>query len=339
MKRIISVLVVAVLLLGVMSGCGKPAKRELYNVNLDKYVTLGEYKGLSVDKSSSDFETYYDEIVDGDVSRGGLYKQKTEGTVAKGDTANIDYVGKKDGVAFEGGTAQGYDLTIGSGSFIDGFEDGLIGKEIGSTVDLNLTFPADYGSAELAGKSVVFTVTINYVTTTEPMLPAEFFEKLGFKSVEAYEKDVEERALSLMLFEKIADKSKIKDYPEADETKLYETMKTQYETMYQSQYGVSFSEMLTYNQMTEEDFKEEALKNSVYPSMKEQMILYAIMDKEGIEVSEKDIQKQVAHMQKEIGSDEVTEDDLKEFYGSYYFEALAVSENVKNFLVENAKIK
>lgn len=85
----------------------------------------------------------------------------TEGrAVEEGDTVAIDYVGKKDGVAFEGGTGS-YDLTIGSGAFIDGFEDGLIGHTIGETVDLNLTFPEDYGSEDLAGQDVVFTVTIN----------------------------------------------------------------------------------------------------------------------------------------------------------------------------------
>ena len=83
--------------------------------------------------------------------------------VKKGDTVNIDYVGKKDGVAFEGGTAQGHDLEIGSGAFIDGFEDGLIGVETGKTIDLNLTFPENYTTADLAGAKVVFTVTVNYI--------------------------------------------------------------------------------------------------------------------------------------------------------------------------------
>ncbi|MBQ7089512.1 MAG: FKBP-type peptidyl-prolyl cis-trans isomerase, partial [Clostridia bacterium] len=87
-----------------------------------------------------------------------------EGTVQKGDTCAIDYIGKKDGVAFEGGTGS-YDLEIGSGSFIPGFEEGLIGKKIGSTVDLNLTFPENYGNEELNGQDVVFTVTIKKVTT------------------------------------------------------------------------------------------------------------------------------------------------------------------------------
>lgn len=90
------------------------------------------------------------------------YEQLT-GTVKEGDLVNIDYVGKKDGVAFDGGTAQGYNLGIGTDSFIDGFEDGLIGVKTGKTVDLNLTFPENYGTADLAGAKVVFTVTVNYI--------------------------------------------------------------------------------------------------------------------------------------------------------------------------------
>jgi len=87
--------------------------------------------------------------------------------VADGDTVNIDFVGKLDGVAFEGGTAEGFDLVIGSGSFIDGFEDGLIGAQTGETLDLTLTFPENYASADLAGQTTVFTVTVNKITETK----------------------------------------------------------------------------------------------------------------------------------------------------------------------------
>ena len=101
--------------------------------------------------------------------------------VKKGDTANIDYVGKKDGVAFDGGTAQGYQLEIGSGTFIDGFEDGLVGVMPGETVDLNLTFPKEYPSEELAGKKVVFKVKVNEIKQKQSReLDEDFFEDDDF---------------------------------------------------------------------------------------------------------------------------------------------------------------
>ena len=182
---------VTVTVLG-LAGCGKKAKRQLYNDKLSKYITLADYKGLKVDTKSDEFKEYYDNMISSDVSANDLYVRKTEGTVANGDTANIDYTGKKDGVAFDGGTAAGYDLTIGSNSFIDGFESGLIGKKIGDTVDLNLTFPESYSSTELAGKAVVFTVKINYVKTDEERKPEDYYSELGFKSLDEYTADVTE---------------------------------------------------------------------------------------------------------------------------------------------------
>ena len=144
--------------------------RPEYNVSDYLKIDDDEYLNMTVQVASAQQVT--DEEIDSEIADSFYYLEdyddlvvkKEEGTVENGDNVNIDYVGKKDGEAFEGGTAEGQDLVIGSGSFIDGFEEGLIGKEIGSTVDLNLTFPEDYGVEELNGADVVFTVTINYVS-------------------------------------------------------------------------------------------------------------------------------------------------------------------------------
>lgn len=138
----------------------------LHQMDLTKLVTLGDYKNLTIEVDAaavSDNEV--EELMSSlyvrhiDAENGGIVDRP----VAVGDIAVIDYEGKKDGVAFAGGTAQGSDLTIGSGQFIDGFEDGLIGVMPGETVDLNLTFPENYGNAELAGQAVVFTVKVNFI--------------------------------------------------------------------------------------------------------------------------------------------------------------------------------
>ena len=124
----------------------------------------------------------YDDLVD----------KKTTGVVADGDTVNIDYVGTKDGEEFDGGSAEGYDLEIGSGSFIDGFEEGLVGKKIGSELDLNLTFPEDYGVEELNGADVVFHVTLNYVAEM-PELTDDLASKLSggeYSTVDEYVESV-----------------------------------------------------------------------------------------------------------------------------------------------------
>mgnify|MGYP003523801688 FL=1 len=159
MKKKTLGLLAAVLSVAMLAGCGAKDTGDasisqgaadsvvLKNLDVDKYVTLGEYKGLevsvdTVEVDEDEWDTLVNNVYYGNITadNGGIKDRAVE----TGDTVNIDYEGKKDGVAFEGGTAQGYDLTIGSGSFIDGFEDGLIGVMPGETVDLDLPFPEGY---------------------------------------------------------------------------------------------------------------------------------------------------------------------------------------------------
>lgn len=193
----------ALVMVGCMlTGCGKEEpgtesqevgeSSEAVQTTLDvAEVTLGKYKGLevslapvSVEQSTVDLMVAeaYNSVVTAE--NGGI----TERAVANGDTANIDYVGKKDGVAFDGGTAEGYNLIIGSGRFIDGFEEGLIGVMPGDTVDLNLTFPEDYGNEELSGAEVVFTVTVNYILPEEKDWQDSVVSSIGIEGVDTIEK-------------------------------------------------------------------------------------------------------------------------------------------------------
>lgn len=187
MKRFLSLTLVIFSLLTLLTACGKTSNVLFVNTDFDKVMTLAEYKGLELDTSSDDFKELFDNTVASDVKSNSLYMEKTEGTVSEGDIANIDFVGKKDGVAFDGGTGASYDLEIGSGSFIPGFESGLIGVKIGDTVDLNLTFPKDYGKEELNGQDVVFTVTVNSVQTANGVEPKDIYEDLGYKTLKEYE--------------------------------------------------------------------------------------------------------------------------------------------------------
>ncbi|MBP3600168.1 MAG: FKBP-type peptidyl-prolyl cis-trans isomerase [Clostridia bacterium] len=338
MKRIISLILVVAFAALCLTGCGEKDRILYKSVKLTKYVDLAEYKGIKIDASSDEFKKLYDEIIAGDVEDYDLYVRKTEGTVANGDTANIDYVGKKDGVAFEGGTASGYDLTIGSNSFIDGFETGLIGVEIGSTVDLNLTFPTNYQSSDLAGKAVVFTVKVNYVKTTDPMSPEDYYKQINFKTLKEYEADVKDRAIKGNLLETVIDKSKVKDYPEEDIEILKNDLIKLFEKNLQY-YGMTIDTYISQTGMTQEAFDKKFLDEQVYPLMNEQMVLYAILDKEKEEVTTEDVDNRIKEMIKEIGESEVTADQLKEYYGEYYFENMVVSEKVSKIIKGYAKIK
>lgn len=152
---------------GLLTGCGQGREANaLRDLKTDSHVTLCDYQNISVsvepftvtdtERDLSVMETY---------SRFSTLENSgiTDRAAADGDTVNIDYEGKQDGVAFENGTTSGAFLVLGSGSYIAGFEDGLIGVRPGETVELNLTFPEDYGNSELAGQAVVFTVTVNYI--------------------------------------------------------------------------------------------------------------------------------------------------------------------------------
>ena len=340
MKRIISLVTVLTLIMLFMVGCGEKDRVLYKNAKLSDFVDLADYKNIEVDTKSDEFIKIYDGIISGDVEDFDFYVKKNEGTVADGDTVNIDYVGKKDGVAFEDGTAEGYDLTIGSNSFIDGFEEGLIGVEIGSTVDLNLTFPENYTSEELAGKAVVFTVTVNYAKSTEAQKPEEYFSDMGFKTLKDYEEDVKERAINGFLLEKVFEKSSVNNYPEEDVEILKAQLTSIMESNLKSYYNMTIEDYISQTGMTKDSFEKTLLDEQVYPLMSEQMPLYAILDEEKVTFTTADIDNVVKDMLEDYGKDSgVTAEQLKEYYGEYYFENILVSEKVVEVLKDYAKVK
>lgn len=152
-------------------------------INAADYVTLGEYKGIEITEedpsvSQEDVDKYIDDYIL--ASRAVKIPVEDRTDVREGDTANIDFTGYRDGVPFDGGADQGFDLVIGSGSFIPGFEDGLIGANVGDTVSLDLTFPENYSNKEMAGVSVTFEVTINSLSISElPELTDELVKELA----------------------------------------------------------------------------------------------------------------------------------------------------------------
>ena len=333
MKRIIAMVLCVVLLAVCLVGCKKNNDTIYGKTDLTKYVELADYKKIEVDTSSDEFSKYLESTKQNDAAVNDLFVKKEEGAVARGDTANIDYMGKKDGVAFEGGTAKGHDLTIGSGSFIPGFEDGLVGVKIGDTVDLNLTFPEEYGNSELAGQDVVFTVKVNYVTTTEIKPVDEFYKDLGFESAKEYEEDLKKRTIQNYVFSQVIDKSKVTDYPK-NAMAAGIAFANYNDLMLRQQYGMTLTDYLKESGAKLEDmfsqFNDDTTYNSFIDSMaqygdladamKELMVCYAIFIEEGLEMDEKaDI--------------EMTESDRA------YEESLLVGEAVIEYLGEKANVK
>lgn len=271
-------------------------------MNMADYVVLGEYMALNADvnvkePTQEDIQNQIDEDLEGIAQT----EELTEGEVQQGDTVNIDYVGKKDDVAFDGGTAQGYDLTIGSHSFIDGFEDGLIGAEVGQTVDLNLTFPEQYHSEELAGAEVVFTVTVNSIQRKHvPELTDDIVSQLDGTcstvdelkvAVRDYlytvnKEDAENEAKSQLL-EEVAANAQVKEVPSklVDERVDYMTANA---ARYAASYNMTYEDfVINAMQMTVEDF-ETRIREESEKDIEKYMVAYAIAQQEGLIITPED---------------------------------------------------
>ncbi|MBQ6847618.1 MAG: FKBP-type peptidyl-prolyl cis-trans isomerase [Clostridia bacterium] len=335
MKKIIA-LALTLLMALTLTACGGKDRILYKSANLEKFVDLADYKGITVDTSSKEYKELYEEILKADKEANDLYNKKTEGVVAEGDTVDIDFVGKKDDKAFDGGTAQGYDLEIGSGSFIDGFEEGLIGVEVGKTVDLNLKFPENYGNEELNGAAVVFTVTVNHIEPEEKVYlePRDYFKDLGYKTLEDYESYIKDQAVENLLIEQIIEKSEVKDYPKEDK----EMLLGEFTDLILAQYNTTVDELLTQNNMTKDDFNNTLLEQNVIPIMDNSLVLYAIIDKEKLEVTDEKIEEAIKKLAKQNNDTSITVENLRK-NGEYYPELLTVSRMAIDVVKENAKIK
>ena len=331
MKKLITIILCVITVLTLLCGCGGKG-RLLYNVNLDKYIELGEYKGIEVDTSSDDYKKTYDSLLETDLDE---HKESVKTGVADiGDTVTIDYVGKKDGVAFDGGTATGYDLELGSGTFIPGFEEAIIGHELGTSFTINVTFPKDYGSTELAGKATTFDIKLHSKYAL-PKVDETFAKKMGFPTLDAYKADVKERAVSYICFEKLLNDSKVNNYPKKD-IKTYLNYMTEYYTEVATANNMTFDEFLKSNDMDKAQFKTYMTDNQIKPSMDNEMLLYAIIDKEKIKITKDDREEALKKMAKEQG---VTVDKLREETDDIMIETNVVYDKALAVLADNAIVK
>ena len=350
MKKRIFVAVVCLLSMAGLTACGSSVSYE--NLDLEEYIEVGEYKGLKA--TGFTVEVTEDEIrthIDGELEAAASNQKVDSGeAVQDGDTVNIDYVGKKDGKKFDGGSAEGYDLTIGSDTFIEGFEDGLIGKKVGEKVDLELTFPEDYSEKTLAGKDVVFTVKINSATRpTIPEYDLDFVKNTTeYDSVEAYEKAVEKQIYEEKeaeeignqqndLWSQVLDNTKVKKYPEKIVDHYIKFNSDQIDDMADS-YGLTREEMLAnYDFGSEEEFaavNEDSSKLRV----KQEMLIEYIADKEGIEYTDEEAEALVAEFEA-MGYDKATIESQTGRTMDEYVRMELLYQKVLEFILNNAKVK
>ena len=314
------------------------------------YITLGDYKGLTAEVDPIEItDEDIDEKINQEIRNSEEASETlTEGTVEEGDIANIDFTGKKDGVAFDGGTAEGYDLEIGSGSFIDGFEDGLIGVAIGDTVDLNLTFPEQYGNADLAGQDVVFTVKVNSVSRAKDMDDelASLLSDGEAATVDEYREYVkgilEEEALENRkaqveadLLGQAAENITVDSYPqdlvdfEINQLKDYYQY---YATIYGMDLGTLLSSMLG---ITEEEFPEQAAE-MVKENIRQEFCIDAISETESLLPEGEELVAAYDELAEKIGYEDGA--TLVDEYGEAVVKYTIAHDLVMDFLYDNANI-
>lgn len=312
-------------------------------------VTLGEYKGIEVEKASAEVS---DEDIEAELKK--VQEQNSrlitveDRAVEDGDQTVVDFEGFVDGTPFEGGKGEDYPLTIGSHSFIDTFEEQLIGKNIGEECEVNVTFPEEYHAKELAGKPAVFKVTVKEIKRKElPELNDEFAGEVSeFETLEEYKNDVKAK-LSLTkqkeaatenenhVVDKVVENATM-DIPEPMIDSQVNNMVNDYARRMQSQ-GLSLEQYMQFTGMTIDTLKEQ-MKPQAVKRIQTRLVLEAIVKTENITVSDEAVEKEIADMAESYKM-EVAQ--IKEYMGENGIEQmkedLAVQEAV-DFLVAEAKL-
>jgi len=307
-----------------------PTKEEYV---VSDYIKLGQYKGVEVTVDPLEVtEEDIDTAINAALVENTTTEEITDRTdVKNGDIVNIDYEGLKDGVAFDGGTATDFDLTIGSGSFIEGFEEQLIGAKVGDKKELNVTFPKEYTqSPDMAGQAVVFKVTVNAIKKeVVPVLNVEFVQaNSDYDTIDAYkesiraslqaqnEKDMASQKTNNVIAA-IIENSEISSYPQTL-IDYYSTEMKNYYTQYATQFGMDFAAFLTASEVTEEEFSSQ-MKLYAESMASQELVIKSIITAESIEISDAEYEAGVTKLAAEYeypSSEEflkvATEKDIKE---------------------------
>ncbi|MBO5564154.1 MAG: trigger factor [Lachnospiraceae bacterium] len=326
------------------------------NLNVDDYVEVADYSEIPVSVESSEVT---EDDIQAELDMYLMYAASLEEVtdrddVREGDTVNIDFEGKKDGVAFDGGTAQGFELEIGSGRFIEGFEEGLIGVKKGETVDLNLRFPDEYMNEELEGQEVVFTVTVNSIqASVEPDLTDEFVEGLNqtdhdgnpIKTVDdmkAYirhylEEDAESAyngQVQQQMIDYLIENSTFKgELPEEMNTRVHDMITNVY-SYYAMMYGVDLETFMTQYYGSESGDYEQDIQDAADQYQKQLLIIKSIAEKEGLTMTEEETEKRIEELAETNGVDVET---YKNGMDIKALEEDLIGEKVLSFLAEKAK--
>ena len=313
--------------------------------DISDYVTIGEYKGLTLNRISQ--EVTDDDVqaeIDYDLEDKG--EEIKDGTVGSGDTVTINFTGTIDGKEFDGGSAEDYQLTVGEGSMIDGFEDGIIGMKDGETKELDLTFPEDYYDDSVAGKAVVFKVTLQKFTRKAELTDEWVAANTDYKTVDEYKNSVREQlqkdadtSADIDLYDsawtEVLSASEIKKYPEADVNTAIEEYKAQTE-QYVQEAGIEMSDFLEAQGISEDEYDDEC-KTYAESKVEQNLIVQGIMTEEGLTIEDNELDELKDLLCQEYGASSI--DELVEYYGQHDVDESLALLRVQKFIVDQATVE
>ena len=346
MKKKVAMLLTGVMAVSLlMTGC--QSTKGLENDN----IKISVYKGVEVDKVDKPSEVTDDDVntqIQSVLDENATTKEVTDRAVKKGDTATIDFVGKMNGKAFDGGSSTDYPLEIGSNSFIEGFEDSIIGHKIGDTFDWNGKFPENYGSSDLAGKDVTFTITVKSISKKNtPKLTDKLVKKVSKKSktVKEYKEEVKKSleednektyndTLQQAAWQKVLDNTKVKKYPEKDVKKIEDSLISQYKSVAKA-YNMSYDDLIKQQMGTTVEKFEKQVTKAAKSSVKQTLVTKAIADKENIKLDDATYKTELKKIAKEYGYDSVKA--LKKAASKSDLKEIALNDLVKEWLASQAQ--
>ncbi len=351
MKKLLIIVSMGVLILS-LTGCANKNKNAS-GVDAEKYVTLTQDQYMGIEATKEAVEVTDEEIqarIDSTLESNKVKTDVTDRAVQEGDIVNIDFMGTIDGEEFAGGTNEGYELEIGSNSFIDGFESGLIGHNAGETLTLNLTFPEDYSSTLYAGKDVVFDVTINSISTEIlPEYTDEFVQSISedYKTTAEYTEylkgvlqDEEETAAQQnaenSVWNQIVSNAVVSEIPQELIDKYYNMMNDTYE-QYAESAGMELEDFISAYYGLDYAAYEQNVKEQAESIAKESLVIGYIADKEDIAVTDEELQEQAALYAAQYGYE--SGDAFLEATDQEAFKENLSNQKVLDFVLDNAVIK
>ena len=311
--------------------------------NVDKYITIGEYKGLILDNT---VDAITDDDVQSQIDQALQDKAEPVSDGAKeGDLVTVNYTGTIDGQTFDGGTANNYDFVIGDGQMFTEVEDGVTGMKKGDTKEIQIDFPSDYGDSTLAGKTAVYKVTVQNVRRTAELTDEWVAKNTDYTTVDEYKEGVRSKleadakqsaqeVLKNTAWSTVLENSEVKEYPQEDIDGAVSEFKKSME-LYAKQADMTLEEFISSQGISQDDFDEQC-QQYAEGKVKQNLIVQGIMDAEGLSLDDKESLQLQEELVKQMGAGNLAE--LVGTYGQDYVDESVGLLRVEDFIISNASV-